>query len=174
MGRIADITPGTYENACAYVHAGTFGVMALFLMGHGKEAWEILEKTMVISHPNATRTTFVMPNSYCQSEEYFADGDSMGDWYTGSGTVLMKEIIRNGFGIQLELNGLKIAPGRFMPCKKGEICLEIKGALVTLQYENRGDGLRCDISQMPNKRQSSRRSDFAKYFPCNLPAQMLY
>ena len=49
---------------------------------------------MVISHPNATHTTFVMPNAYCESEEYFADGESMGDWYTGSGTVLMKEIMR--------------------------------------------------------------------------------
>ncbi len=142
VGRIADITPGTYENACAYVHAGTFGVMALFLMGHSKEAWEMLEKTMVISHPNATRTTFVMPNSYCESEEYFADGDSMGDWYTGSGTVLIKEIIRNGFGIQPELDGLKIAPARFMPCKKAEISLEIKGSQVTLRYENRGEGKR--------------------------------
>ena len=26
VGRIGDITPGTYENACTYVHAGTFGV----------------------------------------------------------------------------------------------------------------------------------------------------
>lgn len=142
VGRIADITPGTYENACAYVHAGTFGVMALFLMGHAKEAWEMLEKAMVISHPNATRTTFVMPNSYCQSEEYFADGDSMGDWYTGSGTVLIKEIIRNGFGIQPGMDGLTIAPSRFMPCNKAEISLEVKGALVILRYENRGEGKR--------------------------------
>lgn len=142
VGRICYLTPGTYENSCAYVHAGTFGIMALFLMGYSRDAWRLLEKAMVISHDNATRTTFVMPNSYCDSEEYSADGDSMGDWYTGSGTVLIKEIIKCGFGIEPTLSSLKISPVDYFPCKNANISLTIKGCDICVKYENRGEGVR--------------------------------
>ncbi len=142
VGRICYITPGTYENSCAYVHAGTFGIMALFLMGYSRDAWRLLEKAMVISHDNATRTTFVMPNSYCDSEEYSADGDSMGDWYTGSGTVLIKEIIKCGFGIEPTLSSLRIAPTDYFPCKTAEITLTVKGCDLCVKYENLGEGKR--------------------------------
>lgn len=142
VGRIIYLTPGTYENACAYVHAGTFGIMALFLMGYSREAWRLLEKAMVISHENPTRTTFVMPNSYCESEEYNLDGDSAGDWYTGSGTVLIKEIIKCGFGVEPTLSSLKISPADYFPSKNAEFTVNIKGCKLHLKYENRGEGKR--------------------------------
>ncbi len=136
VGRIATITPGTYENSCAYVHAGTFGVLALFMMGEAEKAWSVLEKAMVISHENVTKTTFAMPNSYCFTEEYSADGDSMGDWYTGSGTVLIKDIIKCGFGIEPDMNGIKVAPGAYFPAKSAEMSLDIKNKRVTVKYLN--------------------------------------
>lgn len=136
VGRISTITPGTYENACAYVHAGTFGAQALFLMGYHKQAWEMLEKLMVISHENVTRTTFVMPNSYCDDEEYGFNGESMGDWYTGSGTVLIKDIIKLGFGIEPTLSSLKIAPAGYFPAKEAQVSLTVKGCRITVKYEN--------------------------------------
>ncbi len=142
VGRICYITPGTFENSCAYVHAGTFGIMALFLMGYSHDAWRLLEKAMVISHDNPTRTTLVMPNSYCDSEEYSIDGDSTGDWYTGSGTVLIKEIIKCGFGIEPTLSSLKISPADYFPCNNAEITLKLKGCDLCIRYENRNEGVR--------------------------------
>ncbi|MBQ8203685.1 MAG: hypothetical protein IJZ75_05335 [Clostridia bacterium] len=142
IGSLSRITPGTLENASAYIHASTFGVMALFLMGYPREAWRMLEKAMVISHDKPTRSTFVMPNSYFYSEEYNADGDSMSDWYTGSGTVLIKDIIKCGFGIEPTLSSLKIAPPEYFPCKTAKLTLEIKGCSVLVKYENRGEGER--------------------------------
>ena len=142
IGRIANITPGTYENAAAYLHAGTFGIMALFIMGHAKEAWELIEKIMVISQEKPSRTTFVMPNSYCHVEEYSIYGDSTNDWYTGSGTVLMKDIIKYGFGIQPSLQGLTIAPPEYMPTTKASVRLVVKGAKVNVSYENKGESNR--------------------------------
>ncbi len=136
IGRLSTITPGTYENACAYVHAGTFGAMALFMMGYSKEAWSALEKAMVISHENATMSTFVMPNSYCSDNDYGFDGESMGDWYTGSGTVLIKNIIKCAFGIEPNLQGLKLLPAKYFPSKKAEISLKLKGFNVTVKYQN--------------------------------------
>lgn len=136
VGSIANITPGTYENRCTYVHAGTFGIMALFLMGKAKEAWEILEKTMVISHENVTLSSFIMPNSYCQDDYYGFDGESMGDWYTGSGTVLVKEIIKCAFGIEPTLDKVKIIPANYFPTDKAEISLKISGKEITVKYQN--------------------------------------
>ena len=139
VGRISTITPGTYENKAAYAHASTFGIMALFIMGRSKEAWQQLEKTMVITHDNATMTTFVMPNSYCYSEEYSIDGVSMGDWYTGSGTVLVKELVKYGFGIQPTLDTLCIKPPKFFPCDRAELEINIDGKKLSFEIQGKGE-----------------------------------
>lgn len=140
-GRISGITPGTYENAASYVHASMFAIMALFSIGESKFAWEEMENSVVISHPNCTMTAFVMPNSYCRTEKYEIDGASMGDWYTGSGTVLMKSLIKYGFGIAPDLEGLTIQTPSYMPFSEGEINIKVKGHPITLKYE-KGDGER--------------------------------
>ena len=144
VGRISTITPGTFENQCVYVHASLFGVMALFAMGQSEKAWEMMGKAMVITHDNPTKTTFVMPNSYCYNAEYSADGDSMSDWYTGSGTVLLKAIIRYGFGIMPDPNGLLIEKPSFLPAERACISLQVKGVKLQLSYTYQ-DG-ECGIS----------------------------
>lgn len=142
VGHIATITKGTYENCCTYVHAGTFGIMSLFLMGYSKEAWGILEKTMVISHENVTLSSFIMPNSYCQDDYYGFNGESMGEWYTGSGTVLIKEVIKCAFGIEPTLSSLKIAPASYFPTDKAKIEFNIANKRVCLNYQNNNVGKR--------------------------------
>ena len=142
VGRIATITPGTYENSCSYVHAGMFGTSALFILGRSKKAWEMLDKSMVITHPNCTLTTFVMPNSYCHNDEYGMDGESMGDWYTGSGAVLLKNIVRYGFGIQPTLDGLHIATPSYLPSRICSVTLNIRGKKITLEYKSSSRGYR--------------------------------
>ena len=142
VGGISLITPGTYENSCAYVHASTFGIMALFLIGYSEDAWRLLEKAMVITHKNPSRSTFVMPNSYCHSEEYSIDDVSTGDWYTGSGTVLFKNIIRCAFGIEPTLSSIKISPAKYFPSKTAEISLKVKNINLSVRYENHSEGIR--------------------------------
>jgi len=136
IGRLSQETIGTYENAAAYVHAGTFGIMALFIMGRAEYAWQVFEKTMTISHENATKTTFIMPNSYCVNDEYGVDGDSMSDWHTGSGTALLKGLIKYGLGIQPTLDGLIIAPPKFMPSNNVKVELCVKKQKIKFIYEN--------------------------------------
>lgn len=142
VGRIHKIVPGTYENSCAYAHGSLFGTMALFEMGESEKAWEQIEKTMVITHGNATRTSFIMPNSYCENAEYNMDGESMGDWHTGSGAVLAKETIRYGFGIYPRLDGVRIQAPAYFPAAKGEITVPVKGVNITLRFEDKNQGKR--------------------------------
>ena len=142
VGRISTITPGTYENSCAYVHASMFGSMALFASGASEEAWRQFEKSIVITHDNATLTTFVMPNSYCRAPEFDIDGDSMGDWYTGSGTVVIKELVRYGFGIQPQIGSLLLCAPASMPTASASVNFVLRGKSLTLRYTNKGQGQR--------------------------------
>lgn len=142
VGRIATINPGTYENSAAYVHASMFAIMALFTMGESERAWKEMEKSVVISHDNCTRTSFVMPNSYCEAEKFGIDGDSMGDWYTGSGTVLIKSLVKFCFGICPDLSGLCLQMPKTMPADSASIKVSVKGHPITVVYKNEGKGSR--------------------------------
>ena len=66
----------------------------------------------------------------------------MGDWYTGSGTVFVKEMVRYGLGIQPTLDGLIIQTPSYIPADEAKISLKIKGCPVTLSYRNQGKGKR--------------------------------
>ncbi len=136
FGRISTITPGIAENFAAYIHSSIFGSMALFEIGESKMAWEQVEKSMVITHENCSKTPFVMPNSYCYNPDYTIDGESMGDWYTGSGTTLIKELVGYGFGIKPNLDGIKIEFPNYFPANEAEIELKIKGKKVKVAYKN--------------------------------------
>lgn len=142
VGRIVNTVPGTAENACAYVHASIFSIAGLFLMGESEFAWRQLEKSIVISHDNPSLSTFAMPNSYFDNEELCMDGESGGDWYTGSGTTLIKAIVGQGFGIRPDLEGLKVEMPMFMPSDNASISIKVKGSNVKVNYENKSNGNR--------------------------------
>ncbi len=141
VGRITNIVPGTYENSCAYAHASLFGTMAMFEVGESRRAWEEIEKTAVITHKNASMTSFVMPNSYTENPEYCMDGESLGDWHTGSGAVLIKETVKYAFGIYPTLDGLYVRFPSYFPAEDGEIELTVGNSHVKLCYkdEKRGE-----------------------------------
>ncbi len=138
VGRICNIVPGTYENCCAYAHGSLFGTMGLFAIGESERAWEEIEKTAVITHENATMSTFVMPNSYCENPDYCLDGESLGDWHTGSGCVMIKEMISCAFGVVPTLDGVKIQPPAYFPAKRAEIEVNVKNTKVHIVYEDKG------------------------------------
>ena len=70
------------------------------------------------------------------------DGESVGDWYTGSGCVLMRNIIKYGFGVLADLDGVKIRAALHMPTNSAEMKVNLKGCDVTLSYKNTGAGQR--------------------------------
>lgn len=142
VGRIANITAGTYENAGTYVHATMFAVAALFLMGESKEAWRQFELGTVLSHKDCTKSPFAMPNSYFRNEEYCIDGQSFADWYTGSGTVFIKNLVKFGFGVCPTTQGLVIQTAATMPTTNAAIDIIVKGHPITVKYQNSGNGSR--------------------------------
>lgn len=142
VGRIVDLTPGTAENACTYVHATTFAIMALFIIGEPERAWEQILKILPLTHKKLSKTPFVMPNSYCYNEEFCMDGESMGDWYTGSGAVLMRSIFEYALGIQVVPDGVKIETPYYIPCDNVSVKVKLKNKDVKFIYKNKNLGER--------------------------------
>lgn len=142
VGRIANISAGTYENAGTYVHATMFAVAALFLMGEPEEAWRQFDLGTVLSHKDCSKSPFAMPNSYFRNEELCIDGQSFADWYTGSGTVFIKNLVKFGFGVCPTLEGLVIQTAGYMPTHDASIDVVVKGHPITLKYQNKSGGKR--------------------------------
>ncbi len=136
VGRINRLPKGTAENGATYIHATLFAIWSLFEIGESKKAWEQIYKILPITHDFISTTPFVMPNSYVYNEERGFDGESMSDWFTGSGCVLIKALIGGAFGVQPSLNGIRINTAAFMPCETAEITLNVKGVALKLHYHN--------------------------------------
>lgn len=142
VGRLATILPGTAENECVYCHATMFSIMALFALGDSEYAWHQLEKVLPITHEYLTRSPFVMSNSYLDNSQMGLNGESAIDWYTGGGTVLIKNLVKYGFGIMPDLKGIAIQTANKMPCESAKVDVIIKGIHVQFIYENRKLGKR--------------------------------
>ncbi len=142
VGRINRLPKGTAENGATYIHATLFGIWSLFEIGEGKRAWEQIYKILPITHDFISTTPFVMPNSYIHNEEKGFDGESMSDWFTGSGCVLIKALIGGVFGVRPTLDGVTVSTSAYMPCKEAKVTLKLKKSPVRIVYKNEGAGER--------------------------------
>ena len=139
MGRITRLPEGTAENGATYNHSTNFAIWSLFEIGEDRLAWETMYKVLPVTHSFITTTPFVMPNSYIYNEERGFDGESMNDWFSGSGSVLVKLLFGGVFGIRPSLDEVIIRPSSYMPCASASITLALKGAKVALVYKKTGD-----------------------------------
>ena len=58
----------------------------------------------------------------------------MSDWYTGSGTVLIKGLIKHALGIYPVPRGLWLSIPSYMPGDKADVNIHIKGVNVNVSY----------------------------------------
>ena len=77
-----------------------------------------------------------MPNSYVENAEKGFDGESMSDWFTGSGCVLLKMIIWYVFGLRADMRGVTIAPAAYIPFNAMQSTFKVKDTDITILYEN--------------------------------------
>lgn len=134
VGRINRLPKGTAENGATYIHATLFGIWSLFEMGEYKKAWEQLYKILPITHESVSTTPFVMPNSYVENEEKGFNGESMSDWFTGSGCVLLKVLLWYVFGIRADLNNVWIQPLEYMPFEEMSLEIYLKNKKYNIDY----------------------------------------
>ena len=119
-----------------------FSVLALFRLGQAETAWEEFYKLLPIANKQMTKTPFVMSNSYLDNPEIGYFGQSPIDWYTGSGTVCLKNIIRGLIGIVPNLDGIVLRTAKQLPCRQLFADCTIKGREIHFEYENAKTGKR--------------------------------
>lgn len=137
VGRIINLPKGTAENAATYIHGSMFGVKSLFMMNEGELAFEQIFKLLPITHSYLSTTPFVMPNSYIYNTEIGVDGESMSDWFTGSSNTLLKLVISDVFGLQLDLgNIIYLKPSNYFPSDLASLKIKAKGKHLTINYIN--------------------------------------
>ena len=136
VGRISCLPIGTAENAATYIHATLFSIWSLFELREGKRAWEQLLKIIPITHKEVSTSPFIMSNSYVYNEGLGFDGESMNDWFTGSGCVLLKVLVRGIFGLNPDLHGIRITPSDYFPMDTAKIEMRVKGKQFTVIYNN--------------------------------------
>ncbi len=135
VGRIVKLPKGTAENGATYVHATLFGIWSLFKMGEAERAWAQLFKILPVTHSFISTSPFVMPNSYIHNEAEGLDGESMSDWFTGSGCVITKTLVQCVFGVTPSLENVTVAPARYFPCDECSIKIKVKGTEISLRYK---------------------------------------
>ena len=172
VGRIIRTLPGSAENACAYTHASMFSVAALFRIGADEEAWKQLEKTMVIVQKSPSKSPFIMANSYCNNPAGGLNGQSAIDWYTGTGTVMVKNFVRGVFGLLPTLDGLRVGPTAAMPTNEATIALTVKGSAIRLTYRQTGEGKRRFF--VDGREQATQRDPIAEIDTLFLPNAALH
>lgn len=138
VGRIIRLPEGTAENAATYIHATLFAVWSLYEMGEYEKAEEQLRKILPLTHDFVSTTPFVMPNSYIYNKARGYDGESMNDWFTGSGCVLGKVLFFCVLGIRADLDGVTIKPAVSTFFQRVQTSLKIKGGTLTVTYVNAG------------------------------------
>lgn len=142
VGRIKLLPEGTAENGATYNHSTCFGIWSLFNVDEGERAWKYLYKMLPFNHELISTTPYVMPNSFLYNKERLMDGESMSDWFTGAGCVLLKLIVDGLFGIKPTLDSITVSPVSYMPFKNASITLKYLGKNLTVKYEKRNTGAR--------------------------------
>lgn len=142
VGRIIYLPAGTAENASTYNHSTCFAIWSLFEINEGERAWKNLYKLLPFNHRFITTTPFVMPNSFSYNEGKGFDGESMSDWFTGAGCVLLKLLLHGMLGIKTTLEGVRIHPVSYMPFKDMEMIVKIKNKSFRISYNKTGNDSR--------------------------------
>ena len=139
VGRIANMIEGTAENGATYNHSTLFGILALLSLGEYKLAWENIEKVIPITHEKITTSPFIMSNSYIYNSSLGLDGESGGDWYTGSACVLIKVLIYKVFGVECNLKELVFKPSEYLPFSNAELEMKLHGKTIRIKYVTNND-----------------------------------
>ena len=92
----------------------------------------------------------------------------MSDWYTGSGTVLVKGLIKHALGIYPVPSGLWLSIPTYMPCDKADVSIHIKGVNVNISYLHASKDKNITINGMKAELVYDDVSDtFNTYIPNN-------
>jgi cellobiose phosphorylase len=113
VGRIANLEPGTFENASIYQHAVAFKLLADCALHDAESAHRGFANLLPTNPDNfdcrRTSEPYAMGNYYC-GPDHPRFGQNFFTWFTGNPAWLLRIGYDYMLGIKPEYNGVRIAP----------------------------------------------------------------
>lgn len=138
VGRVTQKHPGTAENGSVYNHASAFYIHALYEVGEGDRAWELL-RAMVPGPDDYLRRgqmPLYVPNYYRGAYHQFPDhaGRSSHLFNTGSAAWMYRILIEDLFGLKGQRGRLHIKPQLPSHWQQAEVVRVFREATVEVHY----------------------------------------
>ncbi len=115
VGRIANLEPGTFENASIYQHAVTFYIFALVAENfkNKEKAFNVFRNLLPTNPENfdcrRTSEPYCTGNYYCGSG-HPRYGQNFFTWFTGNASWLLRVGFDEILGVKADFDGLRISP----------------------------------------------------------------
>jgi cellobiose phosphorylase len=115
VGRIANLEPGTFENASIYQHAVTFYIFANLAdsFSNCEKAFKTFANLLPTNPDNfdcrRTSEPYCTGNYYC-GPGHSRFGQNFFTWFTGNASWLLRAGFDEMLGVKADFNGLKISP----------------------------------------------------------------
>jgi cellobiose phosphorylase len=139
--------PGVHENGGVYIHAYTWKTAADAMLKRNAKVQENLEKMLPGNHKWVEKhcEPYIMCNSYFPEETGYRYARAGQTWRTGSGAWFLKDVAYYIFGLQPEMEGLRLNP--CLPPDWSECSVEkvFRGARYHISYQNSATGDRAEI-----------------------------
>jgi len=136
VGRIADITPGLFENASIYAHGQSFAIYALAALGRGDEAFRELKKILPSSTlPDISTGPAHQLSNFTVGVEHEQYGRNFYSNFCGA-LAWMRKALDRMFGVLADFDGLVIDPCIPSSWKSFEVIKVFRGCSVQVLYSN--------------------------------------
>ncbi|MEA2011956.1 MAG: hypothetical protein U9O87_02565 [Verrucomicrobiota bacterium] len=113
VGRIANLEPGTFENASIYQHAVAFAIFADSAMNNLEKAFRTFVNLLPTNPDNfdcrRSSEPYATGNYYC-GKNHPRYGQNFFTWFTGNPAWLLRAGFENILGVKAQFEGLQITP----------------------------------------------------------------
>ncbi|MCX7708362.1 MAG: hypothetical protein N2484_00770 [Clostridia bacterium] len=143
VGIMTQKPTGTQENGGVYLHASAWKLAADCLLKRNEKVQEGLEKILPFNSKWKAKSAepYILCNSYFPEEAGYRYGTPGQSWRTASGAWLTKAIVYYVYGLQPELEGLRLNPCLPPDWKICSISKKFRNALYHITYEQSKEGV---------------------------------
>jgi cellobiose phosphorylase len=136
--------PGVHENGSVYLHACTWKLASDAILKRADRVQEGIEKMLPSNSRWAEKHAepYIMCNSYFSAAAGYRQGRPGQSWRTGSGAWFLKDVVFYAFGLQPEMEGLRLNPCLPPDWKTCSIRKRFRGAeyRITFEQPEQSDG----------------------------------
>lgn len=142
IGTMTQKPAGVHENGGVYLHPSSWKLAVDSLLKRNYKVQEGLEKILPFNDKWVEKKCepYILCNSYFTKETGYRYGTSGQSWRTASGAWLLKSLVQYIFGLQPEMEGLRVNPCLPPDWKTCSIRKKFRNAMYNISYEQTAEG----------------------------------